>query len=54
MMAKAARSEDHEMILGPWEFELSTGSFPPEQRAFDIRIVESDSSTRRGMLPKIV
>ena len=54
-MAKAARSDDHEMF--PWctlEFELSTASFQPGQRAFDIRIVESNGSIGGGMLPEIV
>jgi hypothetical protein len=44
-MAKAARSEDHKDVS--WvllKFELSTANFQPEQRAFDIRIGESDIS----------
>lgn len=55
-MAKAARSEDHEMFLGvpPGGVELSSASFQPEQRVFDISIVESDIGRGGGMLPEIV
>jgi hypothetical protein len=54
MMAKAAWSEDHKMISSvPWQLELRPASFQPEQRAFDLRIVESDIATHGRMLPEI-